>query len=178
MNIIITDISGASVFVVPIVPLNTQLGANGSTEKLNSLEERFQIINNKELRTLQWSSFFPVKKNYNFVKKNTHADGYVYVAFFELMKKFKLPVRVILTTKECIPFWTMLMCIEDFSFNPDKVGDIQYSIKLSEFPETICEFITKEKEILKYIGNYKKHIEQKIKLRTYKLLDSDYPKTV
>ena len=170
MNIILTDISGLSVFVVPIVPVETLINSNGEAETINTTEGRFRIIDNEDLKNIYWSSFFPVNKNYVFIKKGSKANGYLYVSFLELMKKYKLPIRVIYTTNKKIPLLNMLASIDAFSFKIDKVGDIQYSISLTEFPEKITEFICREKEILKYIKNLNIKSEAKNLLQKYGLL--------
>ena len=180
MNIIFTDMSGATVLILPIVPVEVPLNSDGDNEELDSLDGRFLLVNNKKLRTVQWTSFFPQDKDYKFIKAASNSDGYAYIAFLELMKKFRLPIRVIFTTKGKIPIWNMLMSIDTFNWYIDKAHDIKYIIKLTECPERICEIITKEKAIFnavgKHIGNIKKQVEQQYKLRTYKLLDPDYPK--
>ena len=170
MNIIVTDISGLSVFVFPIVPVETPINSNGSNETHNGLDGRFRIIDNQELKNVSWSSFFPVNKNYSFVKKGSLANGYLYVTFIELMKRYKLPVRLIMTTNNKIPFLNLLMTIDSFSTKIDKVGDIYYSISLTEFPETFSEFISREKAILKYIKNLDIKSKAKEKLQSYGLL--------
>ena len=165
MNIIMSDISGASVFIIPIVPVEVPLSSDGAGDEKNSIDGRFLIVDNKKLRTLEWTSFFPMGKDYKFIKAGSNTDGYVYVGFIELMKKFKLPVRIILTTKGKIPFANMLMSIEKFNWYIDKAHDIQYTISLTEFPETFAEFISREKEIWKYIKNLdvKNTVQDKLK---------------
>ena len=173
MNIIITDISGASIFVVPIVPSNTPITSDGSNDTVEGIDRRFRTINNKELRTIEWSSFFPVKKDYNFVRKGSLADGYLYVLFLELMKKYKLPVRLILTTNEKVPFFNMLMTIDKFSYKFDKLGDIDYTITLTEFPEIFYKFTNIKASIKKHVGNLKENLEKKALLQKLKLLFSE-----
>ena len=170
MNIILTDISGASIFIVPIVPVNTSISANGQNETLNSTEGRFRLIDNQDLKKISWSSFFPVNKNYNFVKTGSLVNGYLYVAFLELMKKYKLPIRAIVTTDKKIPFINMLASIDDFSYRVDRAKDIVYSISLTEFPETFIEFINRGKEIWKYIKELNIKTEIKTQLKKYGLL--------
>ena len=170
MNIIITDISCLSVFIIPVVPLNTAINSNGQAETLNSLEQRFRLIDNKDLKSISWNSFFPVNKNYNFVKRGSLKNGYLYVAFFELMNKYKLPVRIITTTDKKLPLINMLASIDTFQYKVDKTGDINYSIALTEFPETFIEFLNREKEILKYIKNINIQGQTKTALKKYGLI--------
>lgn len=153
MNIILTDIALLSVFIVPVVPVDTPINSDGAAETSNSIDGRFRIIDNEELRSISWNSFFPVNKNYAFVKKGSKANGYIYVSFIELMKKYKLPIRVICTTEKKVPFINMLASIDTFNYKIDKTGDIVYQIALTEFPEKFIEFVNREKEVWKYIKN-------------------------
>ncbi len=170
MNIILTDISGASIFIVPIVPADTPISSNGQNDTMNSTDGRFRIIDNQDLKVISWRSFFPVNKSYNFVKRGSLTNGYLYVAFIELMKKYKLPVRVIVTTDRKVPFLNILASIDSFSFKIDRTGDIDYSISLTEFPETFTEFITREKEVLKYVKNLNVKSTIQTQLKKYGLL--------
>ncbi len=59
------------------------------------------------------------------------------------MKKYKLPVRIIVTTNAKALVLNMLASIDNFSYNVDKTGDINYSIFLTEFPYTLMEFLSR-----------------------------------
>lgn len=143
MNIIISDISGVSSLVFPIVPVDTTINANGKSETINAIDGRFNIIENKDLKSINWNSILPVNKSYNFIKRGSLANGWIYVTFLELIKKYKLPVRIIVTTNAKAPVLNMLASIDNFSYNVDKTGDINYSISLTEFPYTLMEFLSR-----------------------------------
>lgn len=157
MNIILTDIAFISVFIVPIVPVDTPITSNGVADTINSIDKRFRVIDNKDLKKISWSSFFPVDKNYAFIKKGSKANGHLYVAFIELMKRYKLPIRVICTSEKKVPFLNMLASIDEFNYSIDKTGDIQYSITLTEFPDELFAFINRAEE------NVQKYIDEKVK---------------
>ena len=166
MNIIITDISGLSIFVIPVVPIDTPITSNGGGDSYNAIDKRFRIIDNEDLKNISWSSFLPVNKNYSFVKTGALANGWLYVVFLNLMKKYKLPVRVLVTSNDKIPVLNMLASIDNFSYKTDKVSDIEYSISLTEVPETFQEFLTREKEVYRYIKD--KNIQNKAKEKLQK----------
>ena len=166
MNIIITDISGLSIFIMPVVPLDTSITSNGSADSYNAIDNRFRIIDNEDLKTISWNSFLPVNKNYSFVKTGALANGWLYVAFLNLMKKYKLPVRVLVTSEEKIPVLNMLASVDNFSYKVDKMSDIEYSISLTEVPETFQEFLTREKEVYRFVKN--KGIQNKAKEKLQK----------
>lgn len=159
MNIIISDVSGVSTLIFPIVPVDTKISANGQSETINALDGRFRIIKNKDLKSIGWSSFLPVNKSYNFVKKGSLANGWLYITFLELMKKYKLPVRIIVTSDKKAPILNMLMSIDDFSYNVDKTGDINYSISLTEFPYTLMEFLSRWEKTKNWSNNMAGNID-------------------
>ena len=141
MNIILSDMAQLGVYLIPIVPSGTTITANGKNETLETLNGNYNHIKTSDLKQISWSSVFPVNKKYNFVPFGALSNGWLYVSFLELMKKYKLPIRVIVTTKQKIPVLNMLAGIKDFSYNVDKVGDINYSISLTEFPNKFWKFL-------------------------------------
>lgn len=165
MNIILTDIANLSVFIVPVVPAGTEIKVEQVNDTEDTLSGNIRIMKNSALRKLSWASFFPVNKHYNFVPRMALSNGWLYVTFIELMRRFRLPIRVIGTTTKKVPVFNFLASIDDFSWNLDKVGDINYSITLTEFPEGFFEFINRDKEVYKYIKEY---LESKDKISRLK----------
>lgn len=161
MNIILSDIASIAAYIIPVMPFGSQVISSNNNQTINTLMGNVRIVENKPLREFQWGSIFPVNKNYPFIIKNSLANGFLYVAFIELMKKYKLPIRIIMTTDEKIPFVNTLASIDDFSYTTDLTGDIHYSIKLTEFPETFFEFIERTKEVVKYVKGFNEKIKAK-----------------
>ena len=152
MNIIITDIANITWYVIPIVPSNVSIKSITDNKEEDTLREHINIAQNKKLRTIEWSSFFPVNKNYSFVRANSLRNGWAYVTFLELMRTLRLPIRIVCTTDTAnIPIINMSVTIDELEISPDKVGDINYSIKLKEFPEGFFDFLDREEEALVYI---------------------------
>ncbi len=154
MNIIMTDISMLSIFIVPVVPVQLAVVSNGDHDILDTLDGKFNLIKHKKLREISWSSFFPVNKNYGFVPRGALLDGWLYVAFLELMKKYRLPIRIIITNRDKVPVFNSLMSIDELTYNVDKVGDINYSIKVTEFPYNLIEFLKQNDKIDKYLTKH------------------------
>lgn len=165
MNIILTDIANLSVYIVPVVPAGTEIKVSEVNEIGDTLSGNIRIMKNSALRKLSWASFFPVNKHYNFVPRMALSNGWLYVAFIELMRRFRLPIRVIGTTTKKVPIFNFLASIDEFSWNLDKVGDINYSITLTEFPEGFFEFINRDKEVYRYIRDF---LESKDKISRLK----------
>jgi hypothetical protein len=86
------------------------------------------------------------------------------------MKKYRLPIRVIITTKHKVPVYNSLMEIEKFIYGEDKGGDVAYSIELKEFYEKFLTFIDRDIEVAKYVKNYNKKQWAKKQLEKFGLL--------
>lgn len=140
MNIIISDLLDARRFVIPIVPLNLAVNSNGDNNEEDTLDGKISVMKNCKLRTVNWSSFFPVNKDYTFVKRDSLKDGWLYVAFLESMKTLRIPIRIILTTdRDNRTVLNMTATIDVFNCSVDGVEDIQYNIRLTEFAEGFFE---------------------------------------
>ena len=174
MYIILTDMANITPYVIPVVPPDVSVDSNGKSDSTDTLSGMINVINNPDLREVSWSSFFPVNKDYSFVPSASIRNGWLYVAFLELMKTYRLPIRIIITTKSKAPVLNMLASIENLKYSLDTSGDIQYSIKLKEFPEGFFGFINRDKDLFnnvkKYISGYLKSSNKKEKLKEYKLL--------
>lgn len=170
MNIILTDIANFSVFIIPIVPQNIQIVSAGNSTTYNGIEHQFTIIDNEKPKEIDWSSFFPVNKNYNFVPHTAHQNGWVYVSFIELMKKYSYPIRIIFTTKTKIPILNTLVSIENFTYSVDNSGDINYSIKLKEFYDKFYNFFATDKKIIDNFSTLQKDQFAKDNLEKFGLL--------
>ena len=133
MNITLTSQDNSQVFIIPVVPPNLPIKSGSNNETFSSIDKDITIIGNPVLREFSLNSFFPVNKNYPFVKNGYEPDGWKYVSFIESAKNSKQPVRVVVTTNNKYTVLNILMSIESFIFSADKVGDIQYELSLKEF---------------------------------------------
>lgn len=165
MNLIMTDIANISAYLIPVVPTGTSVKVSGANSTEDTLTGNIRVMNNSSLRCVSWESFFPVNKNYNFVPTGALKNGWIYVTFIETMRRFKLPIRIIGTTASKIPIFNFLASIDDFAWQLDKIGDINYSISLTEFPEGFFNFVNRDKQVYKYV---KKYIKSNNKLSALK----------
>ncbi len=170
MNIILTDIANFSVFILPIVPDNIQIISGGNSTTYNGIEHQFTIIDNEKPKEIGWSSFFPVNKSYGFVPRAAYKNGWVYISFIELMKKYNYPIRVIFTTKTKVPILNSLVSIENFTYSVDNSGDINYSIKLKEFYEKFYNFFATDKKIVDNFSTFQRSQFAKDNLEKFGLL--------
>lgn len=169
MNIILTDKANITPFIIPVVPTDIALGATGDNEETDTIQGKISIVKNPHLRSASWSSFFPVNKNYSFVRPGSLSNGWAYVAFIELMRTLKLPIRIIVTNSDRIPILNILATIKKFNISSvDKVGDIYYEIELKETPELIYQFAIRDKEYYnrakKYLKDFKESNDKKDRL--------------
>ncbi len=171
MNIIMADVSLSTILFVPVVRVDTPINRDGDVEELNSTDGHFAIINNQKLMTISWESIFPVGHSYNFIHRRALLNGWQYVDFLNLMKRFRLPIRLIISTERTHRrLWNSLVSIEKFSYHLDEVGDISYSISLKEVPEGFITFIRREAEIIRYVGNLTQRAAREEALRRLGLL--------
>lgn len=173
MNIIMTDLANITAYLIPIVPTGTEIKIESVNETKDTLNGRLRVMNNPSLRSISWNSIFPVNKNYNFMPYSAFSNGWVYVSFLELMRRFELPIRIIGTTKNKVLIFNFLATIDDFTFKLDKVGDINYSISLTEFPEGFFDFVKRDKQVYKYIKDHIKNSNKLDKLKKVGLMSTN-----
>lgn len=133
MKITFADMDGLIQLVVPVVQPPVKISQQNKHETFETLKfGDIILLGGKGLRAVEWSSFFPVNKLfYNFVEYESERNGKEYVTFLE--EHSEEPFRLIITEnfKTVI---NMLVVVDSFEYEYDKVGDIVYSLKLTEFP--------------------------------------------
>lgn len=134
MKITFVDMDGRLPLIVPVVIPPVKFGQTNKHETFETLKfGDIVLLGGKGLRTVEWSSFFPVNKIfYTFIEAGALMDGKEYVTFLE--EHSEDPFRLIITEK----FKTirnMLVVVDSFEYEFDKVGDINYSLRLLEFPD-------------------------------------------
>lgn len=168
MKIILMETSNLAAFSIPYVPEGTKMSLieEANTSK-NTINGRLRVMGNKALRQLSWTSFFPVKNTSNFKPYTAHLNGYAYAVFIETMRKLEFPVRVIGLSNQGIPIFNFLASIDEFSWGMDRSDNINYSIKLTEFPERFWNFIGRDIDVA---GNIRKEIGKNQQLKRLGLL--------
>lgn len=155
MYAFLTDITGFSVFILPITPTElTETASNSNYKTLNTLDKSIRLIDNRSPKTYSWSSVFPVGKKYTYVSTGAFKNGWLYKEFIQVMQDYNLPIRLITATKDRIPVINTLASIDEFTWKCDKVKDINYSIKLTEVHEEFYKSIIRDYEALKGLKSY------------------------
>lgn len=132
-HITLTDMSGTMRFVIPIVPDNVEILTENENTDFRTTRRYLRILGTRKNRSITWSSYFPVNKDYDFVEPNSVQDGNEISNFIRLQQNLDLPVRIVITNELRRPVLNMLATIDKYSFREDRVQDIQYSITLTEF---------------------------------------------
>ena len=133
MDIVFSANNGQEIFVMPIVPPDIPIIQAVKSEVFDSVNRgEFKLIGSKGLVMISIDSFFP-NKEYPFIKKGSLSDGWQYVSFFERWMDLEAPIRIIITTKAGVEVKNLAVAIEYFNYSIDKIGDIQYSLELSEY---------------------------------------------
>lgn len=146
MNITLTDMTGLDTYVIPVVPDGTKFEFGSESETLNTLKGKIVITGATKLKTVGWESLFPVHQDYAFTANNSRENGWEYVDFIE--DNLKKPIRVVATDDNKRSIENLLMIVDEWSKCTDPAGNIRYSIKLTEFPYTIWDFIKAVKNVM------------------------------
>lgn len=102
-----------------------------------------KLIGTAELKSISFSSFFPVK-DYPFLRNRT-MWGFSYVEIIDRWKNQKIPIRLTINTGGI----SFPCVVDDFSYSVGTTGDINYDITFGEFPllsEGDDELLSKEYE--------------------------------
>lgn len=155
MYITLSDISGTGLYIVPIVPPDVNFGNGGENETFQTVKGNIRLIGDKKLRTVSWSSIFPVFKDYSFIEIGSRVNGYDYINFLQGAVDAKIPIRIIATTLSKRPICNMLVTVDDaFSWSVDTAGDIKYSISLTEFPEKAWNYANGSAKLKQYMQSF------------------------
>lgn len=138
MNITVANLTGTVILVIPVVKSNVKIAYKNDNLTIETLKGKINIPTGSDLTKISWESFFPVNKEYTFIAQGSEPNGWVYVDFFKNRKKE--PFRLVITNEAKKTIINMLVTLDDFEIDPDNVGDINYSIAMSEFPDNVWKF--------------------------------------
>ena len=133
MDIIFSANNNEEVLVFPVVPPDLGPAISQDNEVFEAVTGRMKLIGNMGLMTLSIESFWPVNKNYPWVRPGSEADGWLYVTFFDKWRKKKVPMRVIITTDDGATRLNMACLVNSLEWQVDRVGDIQYKLSVEEY---------------------------------------------
>lgn len=135
MDIVFATKDRKKVLKLPIVPPDLEWDNPQKHETMETIQGGEILIPGlKGLTTLTIDSFFPMKK-YPFCKSDVM--GKEAIEFFMKEKEARRPIRTVITLKSGMELLNKLMLIENFTYGPDRVGDIKYKLDLKEFVEVV-----------------------------------------
>lgn len=133
MDIILSANNNETVLVLPVIPDKMpELIQPFNNTTFDAVNQEINLIGTKGLRTVTLQSFFPINKNYPFQRPGSEKDGWKYVAFFNKYGDLKVPIRMIFLN-DIEEISNMAYTIESYSFQINKVKDIEYTIELKEY---------------------------------------------
>lgn len=146
----LTNTAKTESLILPIVPTGIIFPKIADVENYDGLTMSYNIPGKKKLEDISWSSIFPVYKNYSFQKRGSNLNGYDYKEFLEERQANELPFRLVaferrfitdaVTSRNLIKIlFDDLVVVKDFKPELDTVGDIKYSLTLSQFNSNIVK---------------------------------------
>ena len=129
MDIYLSVNNREQVLRLPVLPPEFTVSKPQSNETFETVTQgQLKLIGRPALKSISWSSFFPIR-DYPFLRdRSNNAYGYLYI--IDTWVKQKLPIRLVITDTPI----NMACCVEDFSYTIRKDGDMNYSITLGEVP--------------------------------------------
>lgn len=122
------------VYTLPHVPVDFPLPQSAQhNETYTGLSYDYRRIGTLGLRSLSWSSFFPVGKRYSWMPAEALEDGWAYVSFFERWRDRKVPFRVIVLDSGGVCRLNMPCTVDSFEPSVRRNGDIAYTISITEY---------------------------------------------
>ena len=167
--------------ILPIVPTGIIFPKIAEVESYDGLTMSYNIPGKKKLEDISWSSFFPVYKNYSFQKSGSNLNGYDYKEFLEERQINQIPFRLVAIERRNIPntasslatnvinrtvslmttgqslikvLFDDLVVVKDFKPEIDSIGDIKYSLTLSQFnSDLVIPKLNYTEIATEYVGN-------------------------
>ncbi|QEK13729.1 phage portal protein (plasmid) [Crassaminicella thermophila] len=132
MDIFLSINNREQVIQLPIIPEEFQVEFSNNNETFTTISQGdLNLIGNKGLKTLTIETFFP-NKEYEFAKsKKMTGDEFVESILNWIDRK--VPIRIVITSKEGKEVINLPVTIDSFNYGYDRVGDVKYSLALREF---------------------------------------------
>lgn len=131
MDIIFTSENRKEVLHLPIIPEQLEIEFPHNNQTITTIDSGdINLIGQAGLKSIAFSSWFP-SKVYSFAKSKILAPQGK--EFFTKWKRKRRPIRIVVTSKNGWEIHNELYAIEDFKFGYDRVGDMTYSLSLTQF---------------------------------------------
>lgn len=131
MEIVFTDENRKEILHLPIIPETFDVSFPHNNETISTIADGdMSVIGMPGLKKLSFDCWLPSKR-YSFAKSNLTAQQGK--AFFTKWKRKRRPIRIVVTSKDGWEIHNELYAIDDFTFGYDRVGDMPYSLSLTQF---------------------------------------------
>lgn len=132
MDITFSANNGEETITLPVIPPELACSNANKNTTFESIDQDLNLIGNCSLLEINFSSIFPVNKNYSFAKTSSFKDGWRYMDFFKKWSKKKVPLRFVVTDG-LNEIYNLAVTIESLEYSIDRVKDIRYTLKLKEY---------------------------------------------
>ncbi len=119
------------------------MSSAGSNETVEMVKlGQVSVLRDRQLQQVEFSSFFPQKPDYAFVKtKDKFEKPDFYIQFIEQVRKDKKPLRLVVSDTPI----NFLASVEDFEYGYQAgTEDVYYTISLAEYRESTVKLVVIE----------------------------------
>lgn len=134
IKVFISINNNAEVMQLPVPPSEYKVPSPYQNEQTNGLRQMINRIGLRGLKTVEISSFFPIKgHNYPFLQ-NRARWGMDYVEIIERWRSMRFPIRLVIVDLAGKNNVNMPVSIDNFEYSVKQDGDIYYTLQMTEFP--------------------------------------------
>ena len=131
MDIIFSEENRSETLQLPIIPAELQVSFPHNNEVFSTVDAGdINLIGRPGLKSLTIDSWFPMRE-YTFAKSSV--QGAEAKEFFVKYKRQRRPLRAVIINNAGYTLHNDLYAIEEFTFGYDRVGDMTYSLKLTQY---------------------------------------------
>lgn len=131
INVFLSINNNAEVIQLPVPPAEYTVSYPWNNERVDGMQQSLNLIGTKGLRTIEISSFFPIR-DYPFLQ-NRKMWGQQYVDTIERWRGMKIPIRLVIKDSKGRQSLNMPVTIDNFEPSVRQDGDIYYTLQMTEF---------------------------------------------
>lgn len=135
INIVLKVDNSMDSVIFPVVPGDLpDINSLQNNETFEAVTGDINVIGAPKLRTLSFSSIFPVNKNYPFIRAQaTYSNGWSYVNWIEKQRRLGMVFRLMFVETFGAVKFDMLCTIDNFVYHQEKNNDIKFQIDFREY---------------------------------------------
>ncbi|SFB62570.1 hypothetical protein SAMN05216312_12219 [Cohnella sp. OV330] len=122
------------VLQLPVPPKEFTVPKPWKNDQIDGLQQSLNRIGIRGLRSIEISSFFPIREHdYPFLQSRDKW-GMEYVQTIERWREKRIPIRLVIVDSNGQQNVNMAVSIDEFEHGMKEDGDIQFSLRMTEFP--------------------------------------------